>query len=138
MQRFRVYDKKNEEWVKNLQDFYLAYNNDLYISNKRPLGTEKLSLVSTEKYVYQVDIGLSDANGNLIFEGDICKIKHLEDVIGVITYVNEHASYYLLDYKNSKYYPLTEEHCRQIEIIGNIFENKDLISSEDNVKEGGQ
>lgn len=136
MQRYRIYDKKNEEWVEDLQDFYLHYNGDLYVSNKLPFGIEKLSLVSTERYIYQVDIGLADVNDHLIFEGDICKINHFEDVIGVITYISEHASYYLLDYKNSKYYPLTEEHCRQVEIIGNIFDNKDLISFEDNAKEG--
>ena len=135
MQRYIIYDKKNEEWVEELQNFYLSYNNDLFASTKLPFGVEKLSLVSTERYVYQVDIGLRDMNGHLIFEGDICRIDSI-DVVGAITYVPEHASYYLLDHKNLNYYPLSEERCRQIEIIGDIFYDKNLINFEDNIEEG--
>ena len=129
---YRVYSHIENKWIK--RDVYLAPNNDLFISKKTLFGTEKLSLVSDKKYTYHKDIGLNDKNNVLIFEGDICKIEHL-NVIGTISYIPEHASYYLLDDKNLKYYPLSEEHCKQIEIIGNVFDNQDLLSS-DNMKEG--
>ena len=136
---FRIFDNKDKKWIR--EGIYLAPNNDLFISKKTLFGTEKLSLVSSKRYVYHQDIGLSDVNNHLIFEGDVCKIKHL-NVIGVITYIPENAAYYLLDDKNLKYYPLNEERCKQIEIIGNVFENNDLlvfedeIETKDNAKEG--
>lgn len=131
---YRVYDNKECKWVR--EGIYLSPNNDLSTSKKALFGTEKLSLASEHRYTYHRDIGLNDVNGHIIFEGDICKIDRL-NVIGVIVYVSEHASYYLLDEKNFKYYPLSEDRCREIEIIGNIFENKDLLPSEDNA-EGGE
>ena len=128
---YRVFDNKTGKWVR--EGIYLSPNNDLSTSKKALFGTEKLSLASEHRYKYHRDIGLNDINGHLIFEGDICKIEHI-NVVGVIAYISEHASYYLLDEKNLKYYPLGEERCRQIEIVGNIFDNKDLLSSENNAK----
>ena len=129
----RIYDNKEKKWVR--EGIYLSPNNDLYILKKSLFGIEKLHLISEHRYTYHRDIELNDMNNRLIFEGDICKIEHI-NVIGVITYIPEHASYYLLDEENLKYYPLSEECCRQIEVIGNVFDNKDLLSSENNVEEG--
>ena len=121
---YRVYDNKEKKWVR--EGIYLSPNNDLSTSKKALFGAEKLSLASEHRYTYHRDIELYDKNNNLIFEGDICKIMHL-DVIGTIAYVSEHASYYLLDDKNLKFYPLSKDRCEQIEIIGNVFDNKDLL-----------
>lgn len=123
---YRVYDTKENKWVK--EGIYLSPNNDLSTSKKAMFGAEKLTLVSNQRYVDQRDIGLHDKNGNLIFEGDICKINHL-NVIGVIAYAPFHAAYYLFDYEHSKYYVLNAEKCKLMEIVGNIFENRDLIPS---------
>lgn len=129
---YRVYDNKEKRWVK--EGVYLSPNNDLSISKKALFGAERLSLVSDQRYVYQNDIGLYDKKKKLIFEGDICKIEHL-GVVGVVAYVSEHASYYVLDDKNLKYYTLGEERCEQIEVIGNIFENEYLMQYDNIMKE---
>jgi hypothetical protein len=121
---YRVFDNVEKRWVR--EGIYLSPNNDLSTSKKVLFGSEKLSLVSSQRYIFHRDIGLCDKNEVLIFEGDIGKIKSL-DSIGLITYVPEHASYYLLDYKNSKYYTLGEANCKEIEIIGNVLENSNLI-----------
>ena len=128
---YRVFDNVKKKWVR--EGIYLSPNNDLSTSKKALFGTEKLSLVSEHRYTYHRDIGLCDKNGVLIFEGDIGKVERI-NVIGVIAYVAEHASYYLLDEKDYKFYPLSEERCREIEVIGNVFENKNLLPSEDNTK----
>lgn len=136
---FKVFDKKEKCWIE--EDIYLSPNNDLFISAKTLFGTEKLHLVSDKRYICQQDVGLSDVYDCLIYEGDICKIEHL-DVVGVVAYASEHASYYLFDDKNLKYYPLNEEYCKQMEIIGNVLEDNDLLIYEDeaesknDVKEG--
>ena len=123
---YRVWDNKENGWVQDC--IYLSPNDDLSIEQTRKslFKKTKLTLVSEQRYIYQRDIGLLDKKGNLIFEGDICGSKS-NDIMGVIAYVPEHASYYLLDDRDMKYYPLGEGRCKQLEVIGNIFENKDLL-----------
>jgi len=130
MTKFRIYDKKKKEWLRD--GIYMSPINDIYVSKKTLFCTEKLSLVSNNRYIHHTDIGLTDKNHILIFEGDICRIEELE-VIGVVAYAPEIASYCLLDDKNLKYYPLGEERCKQVEVIGNVFDNSELIEEK---KEG--
>ena len=125
---YRVYSKNEKKWLK--EGVYLSPNNDLYISKKTLFGTEKLILVSDNKYIWHKDIGLYDKNDTLIFEGDICRIEHL-DIVGVIAYASERASYYIFDDKNSKYYTVRVDYCKQIEVIGNICENQNLLATEE-------
>lgn len=121
---YRVYDTKENKWVKD--GIYLSPNNDLSTLKKSVFGTKKLTLVSNQRYVDQRDIGLNDKNGNLIFEGDICKIEQF-NVVGVVAYTPHYAAYHLFDYEHSMYYILSTEKCKFIEIIGNIFDTPDLI-----------
>ena len=125
---YRVFDSLKHCWVK--KNIYLAPNNDLFVSTKTLFGAEKLSLVSDNRYIWHKDIGLNDKNNVRIFEGDICKVEHL-DIIGVIAYIPEYASYCLLDDKNLKYYLLGEDRCKDIEVIGNVFDNQDLLVVEE-------
>lgn len=123
---YRVYDNKEKVWLRD--GFFISPNGDMYISEKN-LFSNKLVLASEQRYVVQHEVNLYDKKGRLIFEGDICKIAE-RNVIGVIAYIPEHASYYLLDNKNMKYYPLYEKSVGEYaEIIGNVCENSDLLPS---------
>lgn len=125
---YRVYDTKKNRWVK--EGIYLSPNSDLSTSQRALFGAEKLSLVSTQRYILHRDIGLYDINKRLIFEGDIGKVENENiSVTGLIAYHADHASFYLFDYINSKYYILTSEVCKNMEIIGNIFDNGNLLPS---------
>lgn len=121
---YRVFDNVEKRWVR--EGIYLSPNNDLSTSKNALFGSKRLSLASDQRYIFHRDIGLCDKNKSLIFEGDICKVPSF-DIVGLIAYVPEHASYYLLDYKNSKYYELGIDECKEIEIIGNVLENSNLI-----------
>lgn len=120
---YRVYDNKEKCWVRD--DFFISPNEDMYIFNKHTFlkFLSKPRLVPEQRYIVQRGIEMNDRNGKPIFEGDICKITE-RNIIGVIAYIPQHASYYLLDEKNKKYYPLYEKLINeQVEIIGNVCEN---------------
>lgn len=120
---YRIYDSKEKKWVR--EGIYLSPNNDLSKSNKSLFGYNKLNLVPDCRYTYQNDIGLFDKKGVLIFEGDILKSE--SGLIGLVAYVPEKAAYLFLDYNNTKYYPLGSDICKQLSIIGNNFENPELV-----------
>ena len=131
---YRVYDKKSECWVR--ENVYISFNKDLLIGKKHLFNTLKLSRSSSDKYIIQESIGLEDANKRFIYEGDIAKVEVTDEVnnttfivTGVISYYTDHACYYLFDYQNNKYYPLSKKICEKMEIIGNVIENSNLLPS---------
>lgn len=104
----------------------MSPNNDLFIKDNKNIIKKlfnKLSIRTNRRYVYQIDIGLYDKNGALIFEGDVCKIiKDDINVVGVVSYVPQFASYCILDKDNYKYCTLGVDKCEYIEVVGNVFD----------------
>lgn len=132
---YRVYDKKDECWVR--ENIYLSFNKDLLVAKKSLFNTLKLSLASDRRFILQESIELKDKKKRLIFEGDIVKVETTNEdnktttvVTGVVAYYPNHAAFYLFDYQNSKYYPITSDITKYMEIIGNVIENKDLLPEE--------
>lgn len=127
---FRVFDQKEKVWVKD--GVYLSPYDDLTMYKKKPF-VSKLALMADQRYVWQRDIGLTDKKDKLIFEGDICRANIISgkdttfEIIGLVSYEPAHASFYLFDFDNSKYYTLGDYRCKQMEIIGNICENRYLL-----------
>jgi len=82
--------------------------------------------------------GLKDKNGKLIFEGDIVRFKDCNDIL-VINYQKEMACFAPQFYCNGKYggrlwfddydsFECQFYKSNNFEVIGNIYENKDLLN----------
>lgn len=74
--------------------------------------------------------GLKDKNGVEIFEGDILEVLGFVDWIGVVKYSQEDLSYFFVEYENAlrlKCTTLLSVLDKKLEIIGNIYENKELL-----------
>lgn len=130
---FRVYDKIAKTWI--IDGIYLSPNDKISTTKNAIFGKKKKFFVSDDRYVYHRDIGLLDCNKELIYEGDIVEVKLNGDkdnkgINMLVTYSPDIAAYVLLNFNGYKYYSLGVDKCKYIKVIGNVFDNLDLLPKE--------
>ena len=126
--RYLFKAKHFEEWrIGNI----VKEPSGLYI---RDIKENVMASIDDESTICQCT-GLKDKNGNLIWENDICDKK--EEYPEIVKYNNGD---WTLDYSYSKgkesgycycnlgFYALERKY---VEVIGNIFDNKELLESEE-------
>lgn len=89
---------------------------------------------------YMQSTGLKDKNGKLIYEGDVLKVvgKQTEEIIGCVQWLDDFCKFSLnIANKKEGKYQSCEIFCEfdylpetEREIIGNIYENKELLGVE--------
>ena len=114
--KFRAWDKEEKVLVNNVQ-------ND-YVSN-REWGCSFSDLINgSERFILTQFTGLKDKNGKEIYEGDIVRVKHRDNEIGVVTW-DKHGSWIFNKRDIGTKFKLNITSAD--EVIGNIYENKELI-----------
>ena len=123
IRKFRVWDKRHDELCEVLQiHFELKFINCL---NKwqRSLNFDDVELMQST--------GLFDKNGVEIFEGDILKASSFANWIGEVRYSVETQAYMFFDtWGEHKKRDVFLNQFDQLEVIGNIYENKELLGDE--------
>ena len=136
---FRGKRKDNREWIYGS---LIIDNNKYYITVQinYPMPTDKYT-VYTDDYsvmMYEVDpetvgqyTGLKDKNGIKIYEEDIV-IDREDEVIGKIVWNKEEASFYfsILFEKGTYEEEKLNDWVDEIEVIGNIYDNPELLKGE--------
>lgn len=129
--RFKIWDLLTKEWTKenSFQLLKTEGQNNYYFRNYL-LNNDDFT--SGERYIVVQWIGLSDKNGNPIFEGDILRITNwpyldhsTERDFSKPFYKLEKVVYDAPEFNLNRW--LRFESC-DYEIVGNIFQNPNLLT----------
>ena len=118
--KFRV---KIKEDAKTWKAYIIDFSN-LKILIKVIASYDWISFDNVEVFLQY--IGCKDKNGNEIYEGNIIKTYYswMYNAIGVVEYVQADAGFYIVFNKNKR----SLIRGNQCEIIGNIYENPELLN----------
>lgn len=131
---FKAKRLDNGEWVEG--SLISTEDNSGFILRSKtkafiPKGTN--TFCSTE--CYEIDqttlcqyTGLTDKNGKKIWENDI--VRNEEGDIGVVQWFEEHAAFMIWNKTKNCVYYLAKNDFSKIEIVGNEFDNPELLEVE--------
>ena len=119
--KFRVWDKTDKRLIVHEQEFIPLKVTSVGVLRLDPCSKEeKWILIPKEKFEIMQYTGLKDCNGIEIYEGDLVKAGvH----IGVIEYKENEGMFIV----NTPDWDLTFEEAKNIKVIGNIYQNKELL-----------
>lgn len=125
--RFRVWLKK-EQKMDNEIDHISWLEDELYC-----IGDGITYMVLAEDLVLMQSTGLKDKNGKEIFEGDILEVTDKHNWLEVVSYSQEKAMFVTEEINRefkvpeSPLYDLLDSTFLKFKVIGNIYENPELL-----------
>lgn len=127
---FKAKRKDNGEWVEGFY-FCMTHTDGRHTHHFIiPLGADLSLGTPVEKIQVEVDqsticqcTGLKDKNGRVIWENDIVKINNSE----VNTLITFRDFEIICTIPREKYYKHRLEHTTEYEVVGNVFDNPELV-----------
>lgn len=109
--KFRVWDKQQKKWIDT------------------PMELPIKDIPLYKDYIWIQFTGKCDIRGKEIYEGDIVRFQRREGEVftGEIAYIEEYGAYFVIHsgISDNQLYAFS-----QYEVIGNIFENPELLENE--------
>ena len=126
--RFRAWDKEFKEMV---QVYALVFDEQIIKATYKNGNVVKEDI---KNYVLMQSTGLRDKNGKEIFEGDILKVTNLSSWLEVVSFNKDKAMFVSKEterkVEETPLYDLFNTDIFEIEIIGNIHTNPELLEVE--------
>ena len=118
---------KTRIWHTPTKEFLFVLNlGEDFTQGTPSLVVTSCRTIRTKDYVLEQCTGLKDASGNLIYEGDLLLLDP-DDPPALVVW-NKDVAMFCLEQEDCSY---TFDNCgytpREMEIIGNIHENPDLL-----------
>ena len=124
--KFRAWDIKRKEWISTCNMVMSLHGKEFYWN----FGYEPLKDINRNEFILSQFTGLKDKNGKEIYEGDVVKIKDYYCNKGIFKF--SQGGYGIREIDNNGIYSIENLKIREnilleVEIIGNIYENPELI-----------
>jgi uncharacterized phage protein (TIGR01671 family) len=83
----------------------------------------------SQDFVLMQFTGLQDKNGVEIYESDIVKVLNNNNGYFEVIFVNAYVGGWVLKHKDLHFVSLGARKSEEIEVIGNVFENAELLNN---------
>lgn len=131
--RFRAWDTHEQKMFANNE--LIIWNGNVYANDSKKLTCNNLKGWSIDDEYLMQSTGLKDKNGKEIFEGDILAVETDEEVVNLNVFWDEEHALFMFESKkyNEKdlLAELVEDKAYPFEIIGNIYENPELLEDKE-------
>ena len=130
--KFRAWDK-NQQIMRGVRGLFWAKNN--LVAHCSPIGNKFdeffTTILNDGEYHLMQSTGLFDKNSKEIFEGDIVRFHTPQlTTIGVVEFDKNEGCFKVRNDFGGHY--VTMFHTRYFEVIGNIYQNPELVEGVEN------
>ena len=125
---FRAWDKHGQKMFTN--DELIIWNGNVYANDSKKLTCNNLKGWSIDDEYLMQSTGLCDKEGTEVFEGDILHHQIQKEYTFIVKYDKEKGCWYGDGLSRTYRIKITKEFLPYYKVIGNIYENKDLLEVE--------